>query len=137
MLTIPMPEVGRNLLPNAADARGTGADALLDTPAILSEPKAEEDRWAEAFAVKGRSCASLARPPLKVVEEVETNGSAGSSVIGPTWWERPRRSSGPKVGLIRIASILPLSVRKKRLSITNDAMVRNYLSYSIYVGSYC
>lgn len=128
-LTIPVPEVRRKLLEDAADAQGTRADALLDTPASLSGPEAVGDRGAEVSAAKARSCASIARPPLKAVEEVETNGSADSSVIGQIWWERPRRSSGPKVGLIRIASILPLSVRKESLSITNDVMVRNYISY--------
>ena len=78
----------------------------------------------EAFAVNDKACASFARSSSTVVEGAIANGKAGSEVRGPICLDSPRSSSGPKVELMRIARTLPSSVRKKRLSIANDAIVR-------------
>ena len=74
----PASGLGRNVLARPADAPRTGAGVLLATPAVLLEPEADGDGWAEAFAIEGKFCALMATAYSCVVEGVDTTGSAAS-----------------------------------------------------------
>ena len=51
--TIPAPEIGRRVPDKSGDLCRPGVDLLLDTSAALLASEADEDGWAEAFAVEG------------------------------------------------------------------------------------
>lgn len=79
---MPVLELGLGLGERAADGLRTGVDVLTDMGAVLLGIGAEECGGIEENAVNDNVCASFVRSSSGVVERVNAEGSAGTSVRG-------------------------------------------------------